>query len=117
MYQSTTIVGNLGSDPELRYSASGDPITTFSVAVNEGKEYPAWFRVSVFKPQAEACNQYLKKGRPVLVVGRLQYGEDGNPRQFTRKDGTNGTSFELTAQHVKFLSGGQAVEQSADVPF
>lgn len=117
MYQQTTIVGNLGNDPELRYSAAGDPITSFSVAVNEGKEYPAWFRVSVFKPQAEACNQYLKKGRQVLVVGRLQYDENGNPRQFTRKDGTNGTSFELTAQVVKFLSGGQAVEQSADVPF
>lgn len=117
MYQQTTIVGNLGGDPELRYIASGDPITTFSVAVNEGKEYPAWFRVSVFKPQAEACNQYLKKGRPVLVVGRLQYGEDGNPRQFTRKDGTNGTSFELTAQHVKFLPGKGDVADSQDVPF
>lgn len=116
MYQSTTIVGNLGTDPELRYTASGDPMTTFSVAVNE-RDKTTWFRVTVFGSQAEPCNQYLRKGRPVLVVGRLQYGEDGNPRQFTRKDGTNGTSFELTAQVVKFLSGGQAVEQSADVPF
>ena len=75
MYQKVIIVGNLGGDPELRYTPQGDPVTSFSVATNrrwtgrDGQpgEETCWFRVSVWGKQAESCNQYLSKGRQVLV--------------------------------------------------
>ena len=122
-YQSTTIVGNLGSDPELRYLTNGNPVTNFSVAVNDGygeEKRVTWFRVSVYGNQAEPCNQYLSKGRQVLVVGRLKPDESGNPRTFTRKDGTAGASYELVAQLVKFIgvSGElEATDDGGNIPF
>ena len=65
-----------------------------------------WFRVSVFGKQAELCNQYLTKGRTVLVEGMLKADPTtGNPRIFERKDGSVGASFELTASQVKFVGG------------
>ena len=80
MYQKIVIVGNLGRDPEMRYTPSGQPVTNLSVATNRkwtsadgtpGEE-TIWFRVSVWGKQAETCNQYLSKGRQVLVEGRLR---------------------------------------------
>lgn len=116
MYQKIVIVGNLGKDPEMRYSPSGDAVTNLNVAT--GRKYTdkggqqveetVWFRVSVWGKQAEACNQYLKKGRTVLVEGRLNADKaTGGPRIFTRQDGTSGASFEVTADTVRFLGGGQ----------
>ncbi len=111
-YQSTTIVGNLGRDPEMRYLPSGQPVTSFSVATsrsytnNQGQkiEETIWFRVSVFGKAAESCNQYLKKGSKVLVEGRLQADKSGGPRIWTRQDGTPAASFEISANTVRFLS-------------
>ena len=79
MYQSTTIIGRLGREPEMRYMPTGDPVTSFSVATDRqwnGKDgsrqkETTWFRVSVFGKQAENVNQYLHKGSMVLVEGRL----------------------------------------------
>ena len=114
MYQSITIVGNLGRDPEMRYTPSGTPVTSMNVATNrkytgsDGQlvKETTWFRVSVFGKQAEACAQYLKKGSTVLVEGRLQSDvKTGGPRTFTRQDGTLGTSFEIFANTVRFMSG------------
>jgi single-strand DNA-binding protein len=116
MYQQLTIVGYLGNDPVMRYTASGQAVTSFSVAAsrsyttNAGQKVDetTWFRVSVWGAQAESCNQYLSKGRPVLVVGRLQPDkQSGGPRVFTRKDGTPGASFDVTARNVRFLPGGR----------
>ena len=116
MYQQITIVGYLGNDPVMRYTASGQAVTSFSVAAsrsyttNAGKKVDetTWFRISVWGAQAESCNQYLSKGRPVLVVGRLQPDpQTGGPRVFTRKDGTQGASFEINARNVRFLPGGR----------
>jgi single-strand DNA-binding protein len=113
MYQSTTIVGNLGKDPEMRYTPSGTPVTSMNVATNrkytgsDGQvvKETTWFRVSVFGKQAEACAQYLKKGSTVLVEGRLQSDlKTGGPKTFTRQDGTMGTSFEIAANTVRFMS-------------
>ena len=113
MYQSTTIVGNLGKDPEMRYTPSGTPVTSMNVATNrkytgsDGQvvKETIWFRVSVFGKQAEACAQYLKKGSTVLVEGRLQSDlKTGGPRTFTRQDGTLGTNFEIAANTVRFMS-------------
>jgi single-strand DNA-binding protein len=113
VYQKITIVGNLGRDPEMRYLPSGQAVTNISVAANRNytdssgqrvKE-TIWFRVSVWGAQAESVNQYLQQGSRVLVEGRLRPDpETGNPRIWTRSDGTPGANFEVTAQRVVFLS-------------
>lgn len=119
MYQKLSLIGNLGTDPEMRFTAQGQAVTNFSMAVNEGKDKTAWFRISVWGDQAEPCKTYLSKGRQVYVEGRLQYDENGNPRTFQRKDGSTGVSFEVNAGMVKFLGGrGDAVEtDNEQVPF
>lgn len=116
MYQQITIVGYLGNDPDMRFTPNGQAVTGFSVATarkytnNSGQQIDetTWFRVSVWGAQAESCNQYLHKGSPVLVVGRLRPDpQTGNPRTFTRQDGSMGASFEVTAQNVRFLPAGK----------
>ncbi|MEM8862831.1 MAG: single-stranded DNA-binding protein, partial [Chloroflexota bacterium] len=80
MYQKITLVGNLGRNPEMRYMADGTAVTSFSVATSRswtGKdgqrnEETMWFRVNVWGRQAETTNQYLSKGKKVLVEGTLQ---------------------------------------------
>ena len=113
MYQQLVIVGNLGKDPEMRYTPSGTPVTSLSVATNrkytgsDGQvvKETTWFRVSVFGKQAEAAAQYLKKGNPVLVEGRLTPDKaSGGPRTYQRQDGTTGATYEVFANTVRFLS-------------
>ncbi|MQC26446.1 MAG: single-stranded DNA-binding protein [Chloroflexi bacterium] len=113
-YQKVTVVGNLGRDPEMRYTPGGQAVTNFSVATNrqytnsngERIKETVWFRVSAWGRQAETCNQYLKTGSQVLVEGRMTPDkETGGPRVWTRQDGTPAASFELTAERVVFLSG------------
>ncbi len=113
MYQSITIIGRLGRDPEMKYMPSGDPVTSFSVATDRAwndrngqrQKETTWFRVSVFGKQAENVNQYLHKGSMVLVQGRLTVNaKTGGPRTFTRQDGTVGANFDLVANTVRFLS-------------
>lgn len=123
MYQLITLVGNLGGDPEMRYLADGRPVTNFSLATNrkwtdkqtgELREEVIWWRVSVFGNQAEACNQYLTKGRQALVEGRMRPDPNtGGPRVFTRQDGSAGASYELTANTVQFLGSRQDNGDSA----
>jgi len=122
MYQHLTIVGNLGRDPEMRYTPSGTPVTTLSVATNRqykdnsGQQVKetTWFRVSVFGKTAENCAQYLQKGRMVLIEGILRPDpKTGGPRIYQRQDGTSGTSFEVFANAVKFLPSGQRGEGGA----
>ena len=125
MFQQITIVGYLGNDPVMRFTPSGQAVTSFSVATtnsytnNAGQKVDetTWFRVSVWGSQAESCNQYLKKGSPVLVLGRLKPdAQSGGPRVFTRKDGSTGASYEVTAQNVRFLpKGGDSGAYQADM--
>jgi single-strand DNA-binding protein len=111
-FQTIIIVGNLGKDPEMRYTPSGQAVTNLNVAVDESYtnnngeriKKTTWFRVSSWGKQAENCNQYLKKGQKVLVEGRMVGDEKGNPRTFTRSDGTPGATFEVSALTVRFLS-------------
>ena len=119
MYSKIIIIGNLGSNPEQRFTPSGDPVTTFSVATSRKygeKDETTWFRVSVWGKQAESCNTYLSKGSKVLVEGRLKSNADGNPRVYERKDGTWSASYEITAESVRFLSG-KSDAPVDDVPF
>jgi single-strand DNA-binding protein len=137
MFHTILIVGNLGRDPEMRYTPSGQAITSFNVATNrqytnnagENVKETIWFKVSVWGKQAESCNQYLRKGSKVLVEGRLQADPaTGHPRTYQRQDGTTGTNFEVVATTVRFLSStrpedGSPVEDGGpedsggDVPF
>lgn len=112
MYHKVVIVGNLGTDPELRYTPSGQAVANFNVATNRKwtdgqgnmQEETVWFRVSTWGKMAETCNQYLSKGRQVMVEGRLRPDpETGGPRVWTDQSGQHRASFELTALEVKFL--------------
>ena len=100
------IIGNLGRDPEMRYTASGMAVTTFSVAVNRGRRDPQngqlveeaeWFRISAWDKLAETCNEYLQKGHRVYVEGRLQ------SRKYTDRDGIERTSVEIVANEMMML--------------
>lgn len=114
MYQKIVLVGNLGQDPEMRYTSDGTPVTSFSIATNrrwtspdgsQGEE-TIWWRITAWRRLAETCNEYLQKGRQVLIEGRLTPDpETGGPRVYTRRDGTPGASYEVTAITVKFLGG------------
>jgi single-strand DNA-binding protein len=114
MYHKVIIVGNLGQDPEMRYTPDGTPVTNFSVATNrkwnnrdgsQGEE-TVWFRITAWRQLAELCNQYLSKGRQVFVEGRMNPDrETGGPRVWTSNDGQPRASFEVTAATVKFLGG------------
>lgn len=119
MYQSITIIGNLGKDPEMRYTPNGQAVTSFNVATSrpytnssgQRVRETTWFRVSAWGKQAETCNQYLKKGSRVLVEGRLVPDpQSGGPRLFNRADGTSGASFEVIANKVLFLTTRSEVE-------
>jgi single-strand DNA-binding protein len=125
MYHRIIIAGYLGRDPEMRYTQDGTPVTNFSVAASRKWSRPdgtqvdetVWFRVSAWRRLAETCNEYLQKGSPVLVEGRLNADERGNPRVFTRNDGTTGASFEVTASTVRFLGRrGETVPTDLEAP-
>ncbi len=115
MYQKIIVVGNLGRDPEMRYMPDGTAVTNFSIATNrrwtnsqtgQPVDETTWFRISVWGRQAETTNQYLSKGRKVLVEGRLAADpQTGGPKLFTRQDGSVGSSFEIRADSVKFIGG------------
>ena len=120
------LVGNLGSDPEMRYTPNGKAVTSFNVATNrryttsggESKEETDWFRISVWGKQAEQCNQFLSKGKQVYVEGRL------HARSWEGQDGQMRTSLEVNAERVLFLGrrdsvslpGGEEIEPE-DLPF
>lgn len=135
-YAKITLIGNLGRDPELRYTPSGQAVTNFNMATTEKwqgqdgqlQERTTWWKVSVFGKQAETVNQHLKKGSKVYVEGRMiSDPKTGGPRTYEKQDKTIGTSFELTAQTIKFLDSrpqGQAqaqntaeAEPEAEFPF
>ena len=135
MYHKVILAGYLGGDPVMRYTPNGTAVTNLSVATNdnftnaqgEKVDRTTWFRVAVWGHMAEVVNQYLRKGRAVLVEGRLVADENGNPRVWTGQDGTSHASFEINASRVVFLpsregNGGGVSELTGenatdDVPF
>jgi single-strand DNA-binding protein len=130
---SIVLLGNLTRDPEVRYTPSGTPVATLGLAVNnrtkqgdDWKDDPCFIDVVVFGKQAESCGEYLSKGQPVLVEGRLRY------RSWEGQDGQKRSKHEVTAFRVQFMpkggrpsgSGGLSEEISEgesmdddDVPF
>jgi len=127
MYHKVLIIGNLGRDPEMRYTPDGTPVTTLSVATNrkwtnsDGSpgEETVWFRVTAWRRLAENAAQYLSKGRQVFIEGRLQPDpQTGGPRVWNRRDGTPSATFEVTADSIRFIGGraeaGNAAGMSAE---
>ncbi len=102
------LIGNLGKDPEVRFTAGGKAVARFSVATseqwsdNEGQrqERTEWHNIVVWGKQAESCGQYLQKGRQVYIEGRIQN------RSYDDKDGNKKYITEVNAQRVQFLGGG-----------
>ena len=121
MYQRLVLVGNLGRDPEMRYTPQGTPVTSFPVATSrryntadgQQKQETVWFRISVWGKQAETVNQYLTKGRKVLVEGTLLGDDNGGPRIWTDKEGKPRASFEVRAISVQFLDSKRDAAGSA----
>jgi single-strand DNA-binding protein len=91
------LIGNLGRDPEMRYTPDGVPVTDFSLAVSDGKVDAVWFRVSCWRTLAELTNKYLLKGQQVYVEGRLR------PREYEGPDGKRHSTLDVIADKVVFL--------------
>lgn len=110
------LVGNLGRDPELRYTTQGNPVCSFSMATNERRkdrngemqDQTTWFRVTLWGRQAETASQYLQKGRPVYIEGRLRVEE------WTDRDGKPRTTLEVSATDMQFIGGGRAEEPATE---
>jgi single-strand DNA-binding protein len=104
-FNRITIVGYLGRDPELRYTPDGTPVCDFSVATTERRkdrsgetqDITTWFRVTVWRRQAELAGQYLSKGKQVYVEGRLIQ------REFQDRDGNTRYSLDVTASDIQFI--------------
>jgi len=119
MLSETTIIGNLGKDPEMRFTPSGQAVCSFSVAStrkytsnNETVKETTWFRITTWGKQAEVCNQYLKKGAMVYVKGRLSPDKStGSPKVYQKQDGSYGAAYDVTAFEVKFLSRIEGAKQ------
>jgi single-strand DNA-binding protein len=105
MFQQTIVVGYVGSDPELRYTAAGKPVANFSVAVNERwksqdgqlQERTTWFRVATWDKLAETCSQYVTKGKQVMVIGRV------SAHAYIAADNAPKAMIDVTASTVRFL--------------
>lgn len=115
-FNKITLVGNLGRDPELRYTPQGTPVCTFSIATNERRkdktgemqDQTTWFRVTLWGRQAETASQYLTKGRPVYIEGRLRVEE------WTDRDGKPRYTLEVHGTDMHFIGGGRSEEPPAE---
>ena len=107
-FNKIIIVGNLGRDPELRYTPQGTPVCSFTLATNERRkdktgemqDQTTWFRITLWGRQAETASQYLTKGRPVYIEGRLRVEE------WTDRDGKARYTLEVHANDMQFIGGG-----------
>jgi single-strand DNA-binding protein len=107
-FNKIIVVGNLGRDPELRYTPQGTPVCSFTLATNERRKDKAgemqdqttWFRITLWGRQAETASQYLTKGRPVYIEGRLRVEE------WTDRDGKPRHTLEVHATDMQFIGGG-----------
>ncbi|HEX8140291.1 MAG TPA: single-stranded DNA-binding protein [Pyrinomonadaceae bacterium] len=116
-FNKIILVGNLGRDPELRYTPQGTPVCSFTVATNEKRKDRAgemqdittWFKVTLWGRQAETASQYLTKGRPIYVEGRLRLEE------WTDRDGKQRYTLEVQATDMQFIGGGRGDEAAATV--
>lgn len=113
------LIGNLGSDPEIRYTSSGTAVANFSIATTERwntqggekEERTEWHRIVAFGRLGEICGEYLSKGKPVYIEGRIQ------TRSWDDRDGNKRTTTEIVASSMQMLGGGgggQAPQKNND---
>jgi single-strand DNA-binding protein len=113
------LLGNLGRDPETRYTTGGDAVTNLNIATSEQwkdksgekQERTEWHRVVLFGRQAEVAGEYLKKGRSVYIEGRLQ------TRKYTDKDGVEKYSTEIVADRMQLIGGARDAGGGGDAEF
>lgn len=114
-FNKIIIVGRLGRDPELRYTAGGKAVCNFTVATDDvrqgGEKTTTWFRVTAFGKTAENASQYLAKGKQVLIDGRLSLSE------WQDKQGGNRTTAEVSANDIRFLEPRSSAGDAAAMPF
>src|SRR5260370_21983095 len=115
-FNKSTLVGNLGRDAELRYTTQGTPVCSLSLATNERRrdrntgennDITTWFRVTLWGKQAETASQYLSRGRPVYIEGRLRVEE------WTDRDGKPRHTLEVNATDMQFIGRGRADESGS----
>jgi single-strand DNA-binding protein len=141
MINKVILVGNLGADPEIRYTQGGTPVATFNIATTENwrnkdggkEEHTEWHRIVVWRKLAEVCGEYLNKGSKIYVEGKIR------TRKWQDRDGNDRYTTEIEARDIQFLStrgasgsgansGGQSSDQGSsygepppgvgdDVPF
>ena len=118
-FNKIILVGNLGRDPELRYTPQGTPVCSFSLATNERRkdrttgennDITTWFRVTLWGRQAETASQYLTRGRPVYIEGRLRVEE------WTDRDGKPRHTLEVHATDMQFIGGGARSDEAGAAP-
>jgi len=117
-FNKVILVGNLGRDPELRYTPQGTPVCSFTMATNERRkdktgemqDQTTWFRVTLWGRQAETASQYLTKGRPVYIEGRLRVEE------WTDRDGKPRHTLEVNATDMQFIGGGRGEDAPISRP-
>jgi len=135
--QRFTAIGRVGSEPEMRFTPQGKAVCSFSFAIPTGfgdNKSTMWMRITAWDKQAEIVKQYAVKGKQLYIEGRFAHDEKGQPKMFTKKDGTTGAAFELTleamtllgdrtdgnnaapVQQVKQPANGQPVDVT-DIPF
>jgi len=113
MINKTILIGNLGRDPELRYTQQGTAVISFDIAVArqfkgaDGKRESDWVTIIAWKQLAELCAQYLKKGSHVAIDGRIQTGS------YENKEGQKVKTFEIVAENVQFLGGKNQSQDSS----
>ena len=115
-FNKIIIVGNLGRDPELRYTPQGAAVCSFSMATNEKRkdksgelqDITTWFKITLWRNQAENAAKYLTKGSPVYIEGRLRIEE------WTDRDGNNRYTLDVQATDMQFISAGRGEGSGGD---
>ncbi|MDI6852011.1 MAG: single-stranded DNA-binding protein [Deltaproteobacteria bacterium] len=118
MVNRVILVGHLGADPELRYTASGAAVAKFRIATNEvftdrsgtRQERTEWHRIVAWGKLAEICGQYLSKGKLVFIEGRIR-------SDTWEQEGVKRYSYDIVADTMKMLSGGRGPDREAEPPF
>lgn len=113
-FNKIIIIGNLGKDPELRYTPQGTAVCNFSMATNEKRrdksgdlqDITTWFRITLWNKQAETASKYLQKGTQVYIEGRLKLDE------WTDKDGNVRQTLDVTGTDMQFISSGRSDDYS-----
>ena len=118
-FNKITLVGNLGKDPDFRYTPQGNPVCTISLATNERRrdksgefqDVTTWFRVTLWGKQAETAQKFLTKGSPIYIEGRLRIEE------WSDRDGKNRYTLDVQATDMQFLGGrGEGAGSGASTP-